>query len=121
MVGTPDASKGWGCVSGSLGVMLYEMLYGTTPFKRSNRKETFYRIFAKAPDLVGETTPLRGLIGKLLEKDPNQRIRLEEIKGHDFFRGIEWDLVVEIGRPPFIPETDHMEGGFQGLNLKKFM
>ena len=110
-----------GGVRGSLGVMLYEMLYGTTPFKRSKRKETFYRILAKAPDLVGETTPLRGLIGKLLEKDPNQRIRLEEIKGHDFFRGIEWDLVVEIGRPPFIPETDHMEGRFQGLNLKKFM
>ena len=105
----------------SLGVMLYEMLYGTTPFKGSNRKETFYRILAKAPDLVGETTPLRGLIGKLLEKDPNQRIRLEEIKGHDFFRGIEWDMVVEIGRPPFIPESDHMEGGFQGLDIESFV
>ena len=105
----------------SLGVMLYEMLYGTTPFKGSNRKETFYRILAKAPDLVGETTPLRGLIGKLLEKDPNQRIRLEEIKGHDFFRGIEWDLVVEIGRPPFIPESDHMEGGFQGLDIESLV
>ena len=124
LVGEVELVRRNGGVRGSLGVMLYEMLYGTTPFKRSNRKETFYRILAKAPDLVGETTPLRGLIGKLLEKDPNQRIRvirLEEIKGHDFFRGIEWDLVVEIGRPPFIPETDHMEGRFQGLNLKKFM
>ena len=67
---------------------------------------------------VGEMTPLRGLIEKLLQKDPNQRIRLEEIKGHDFFRGIEWDLVVEIGRPPFIPKSDHMEGGFQGLYIE---
>ena len=118
LVGEVELVRQNGGVRGSLGVMLYEMLYGTTPFKGSNRRETFYRIFARAPDLVGETTPLRGLIGKLLEKDPNQRIRLEEIKGHDFFRGIEWDLMVEIERPPFIPETDHMEGRFQGLNLK---
>ncbi|KAG6593020.1 Serine/threonine-protein kinase OXI1, partial [Cucurbita argyrosperma subsp. sororia] len=35
----------------SLGVVLYEMLYGTTPFRGSNRKETFYRILTKMPDL----------------------------------------------------------------------
>ena len=108
LVGEVELVRRNGGGRGSLGVMLYEMLYRTTVFKGSNRKETFYRILAKAPDLVGETTPLRGLIEKLLEKDPNQRIRLEEIKGHDFFKGIEWDLVVEIGRPPFIPESDHM-------------
>ena len=71
--------------------------------------------------VVGETTSLRGLIGKLLEKDLNQRIRLEEIKVHDFFKGIEWDLVVEIGLPPFIPESDHLEGGFQGHDIELFM
>ena len=103
---------GLGAELGTERARLVGEVYGTTPFKGSKRKETFYRILAKAPDLVGETTPLRGVIGKLLEKDPNQRIRLEEIKGHDFFRGIQWDLVVEIGRPLFIPETDHMEGRF---------
>ncbi|KAL6340078.1 hypothetical protein AAG906_038913 [Vitis piasezkii] len=105
----------------SLGVMLYEMLYGTTPFKGSNRKETFYRILAKAPELVGEATPLRDLIAKLLEKDPKQRIILEDIKGHDFFRGIEWDMVVEIGRPPYIPENEHVEGGFQDLDIESLV
>nr|GMC59659.1 serine/threonine-protein kinase OXI1-like [Ipomoea batatas]GMD27027.1 serine/threonine-protein kinase OXI1-like [Ipomoea batatas]GME01691.1 serine/threonine-protein kinase OXI1-like [Ipomoea batatas] len=88
-----------------LGVMLYEMLYGTTPFKGSNRKETFYRILSKEPDLVGEPTALRNLIGKLLEKDPDQRISGEEIKGHEFFRGIDWDEIVRMARPPFIPVT----------------
>ncbi|KAF4367551.1 hypothetical protein CsatB_024822 [Cannabis sativa] len=90
----------------SLGVVLYEMLYGTTPFKGSNRKETFYRILTKTPELYGEATPLRDLIKKLLEKDPKQRIELEEIKGHDFFKGLNWESVVQISRPPFIPENN---------------
>nr|GMD28042.1 serine/threonine-protein kinase OXI1-like [Ipomoea batatas] len=88
-----------------LGVMLYEMMYGTTPFKGANRKETFYRILSKEPDLIGEPTALRNLIGKLLEKDPDQRISGEEIKGHEFFRGIDWDGIVRMARPPFIPLT----------------
>nr|GMC66746.1 serine/threonine-protein kinase OXI1-like [Ipomoea batatas]GMD23780.1 serine/threonine-protein kinase OXI1-like [Ipomoea batatas] len=88
-----------------LGVMLYEMLYGTTPFKGANRKETFYRILSKEPDLVGEPTALRNLIGKLLEKDPDQRISGEEIKGHEFFRGVDWDEIMRMARPPFIPVT----------------
>ncbi|PRQ25413.1 putative protein kinase AGC-RSK-2 family [Rosa chinensis] len=90
----------------SLGVLLYEMLYGTTPFRGSNRKETFYRILTKAPELTGEATPLRDLIKNLLEKDPKQRIGLDEIKGHEFFRGIRgrWDSVAQLPRPPYIPE-----------------
>ncbi|XP_068666319.1 serine/threonine-protein kinase OXI1-like [Aristolochia californica] len=87
----------------SLGVVLYEMLYGRTPFRGSNRKETFYRILSKTPDLVGEPTPLRDLIRRLLEKDPEQRISLQGIKKHEFFRGVDWENIMSIGRPPFIP------------------
>ncbi|KAL5701740.1 non-specific serine/threonine protein kinase [Ranunculus cassubicifolius] len=87
----------------SLGVVLYEMLYGKTPFKGANRKETFYRILSKSPELVGEQNELRDLIGKLLEKDPSKRIGLEEIKGHDFFKCVNWDSIMEISRPPNIP------------------
>ena len=94
----------------SLGVVLYEMLYGGTPFRGSNSKETFYRILTKKPELTGEPTPLRDLIKKLLEKDPKQRIELDEIKGHDFFRGIEWESVVQISRPPYIPDVDDAKG-----------
>ncbi|KAF5741303.1 putative AGC [Tripterygium wilfordii] len=93
----------------SLGVVLYEMLYGTTPFRGSNRNDTFSRILKKQPDLVGEATPLRDLIRKLLEKDPKQRIGLDRIKGHDFFRRVDWDRVVEISRPPYIPLDDEVE------------
>ncbi|XP_038896530.1 serine/threonine-protein kinase OXI1-like [Benincasa hispida] len=99
----------------SLGVVLYEMLYGTTPFRGSNRKETFYRILTKSPDLCGEATPLRDLIRKLLEKDPRKRIELEEIKGHDFFKGTDWKLVLGIPRPPSLPEM--AEEDIKGNNI----
>ena len=57
-----------------LGVVLYEMLYGRTPFRGQSRKETFYRVLTKQPELVGEQTPLRDLIARLLESDPEKRI-----------------------------------------------
>ncbi|KAK9281782.1 hypothetical protein L1049_004688 [Liquidambar formosana] len=108
----------------SLGVVLYEMLYGTTPFRGSDRKETFYRILRKTPELVGEPTPLRDLIGKLLEKDAKQRISLEEIKGHNFFKGIQWDLVVRISRPPHVPvapENVEDTDGIKGTDVESFV
>ncbi|KAI3678664.1 hypothetical protein L6452_37965 [Arctium lappa] len=94
-----DFSVDWWC----LGIVLHEMLYGTTPFKGTNRKETFHLILSKSPELVGEPTPLRDLIRKLLVKDPKRRISTAEIKGHDFFRRVEWEKILEICRPPFVP------------------
>ncbi|XP_042504533.1 serine/threonine-protein kinase OXI1-like [Macadamia integrifolia] len=96
-----------------LGVVLYEMLYGRTPFRGANRKETFFRVLVKSPELVGEPTALRDLIGKLLEKDPAKRISIEEVKGHDFFRGVDWESILQISRPPFIPLR--FEGDTQGI------
>ncbi|KVI12269.1 AGC-kinase, C-terminal [Cynara cardunculus var. scolymus] len=101
-----DYAVDWWC----LGVVLHEMLYGTTPFRGINRKETFYRILSMTPDLVGEPTPLRDLIRKLLEKDPKQRLSAAEIKGHDFFKGVDWEKVAQISRPPFIPGRFDDEG-----------
>lgn len=101
-----DFSVDWWC----LGIMLYEMLYGTTPFRGINRKETFYRIITKSPNLTGEVTPLRDLIGKLLEKDPRKRISVHEIKGHEFFKAVDWDTITEMPRPPFIPGLTDVEG-----------
>ncbi|KAI3461820.1 hypothetical protein Pfo_018483 [Paulownia fortunei] len=101
-----DFAVDWWC----LGVVLCEMLYGTTPFRGANRKETFHRIITKEPHLTGELTPLRDLIGKLLEKDPKKRICVGEIKGHDFFKAVDWEGILDMPRPPFIPELTVVEG-----------
>lgn len=103
-----------------LGVVLYEMLYGRTPFRGQNRKETFYRVLAKQPELVGEQTPLRDLIARLLEKDPEKRIGARGVKAHPFFRGVDWDRILQVARPPFIPTPPPQdEGGDEALDVEK--
>nr|KYP48199.1 Serine/threonine-protein kinase OXI1 [Cajanus cajan] len=106
----------------SLGVVLYEMLYGKTPFKGANRKETFHQILTKEPELTGETTPLRDLIKKLLTKDPNRRIEVDDIKGHDFFKCVKWDTILEIARPPYIPQNEIVDSeGFSRKDVESFV
>ncbi|KAK1314378.1 Serine/threonine-protein kinase OXI1 [Acorus calamus] len=58
------------------------------------------------PNLAGEPSPLRGLIRSLLEKDPRRRVSCGGIMGHEFFTGVDWELVLEMDRPPFIPGVD---------------
>ncbi|KAJ6714048.1 FLIPPASE KINASE 1-RELATED [Salix viminalis] len=68
----------------ALGILSFEMLYGTTPFKGKNRKETFRNVLTKKPEFIGKRNELTDLIERLLEKDPTQR-------------------------PPFIPPRDDGE------------
>lgn len=106
----------------SLGIVLHELIYGTTPFKGANRKETFHRIITKEPELSGATTPLRDLIKKLLEKDPERRIQVKDIKSHDFFKGVKWDTILEISRPPYIPQNEIKDStGFSQKDVESFV
>lgn len=94
----------------SLGILTYELFYGTTPFKGKNRKETFRNVLMKEPEFLGKPSPLTDLIGRLLEKDPTKRLGYLggacEIKEHVFFEGVGWELLTEVLRPPFIPSRD---------------
>jgi len=90
----------------ALGVLLFEMFYGKTPFKGATKKETFYNILIKKPQFAGPWTPLRDLIIRLLEKEPSKRPTAEDIKKHLFFKGLNWDTVHCISRPPFVPSID---------------
>ncbi|CAN1767777.1 Serine/threonine-protein kinase OXI1 [Linum perenne] len=100
---------------------MYEMLYGRTPFRGANRKDTFFRILTMSPDLAGEETPLRDLIRKLLAKDPKERIAVEEIKSHKFFEGLDWGSVVEVSRPPYIPAEDERGSLNKSIDVEAFV
>jgi len=116
----------------ALGILIYEMLYGTTPFKGKNRKETFRNVLTKAPEFVGKRTALTDLIEKLLEKDPTKRLGYTrgaaEIKEHEFFRGVKWELLTEVVRPPFIPSRDDgsaeslekLSAGNSGMDIRDY-
>ncbi|KAG0150074.1 hypothetical protein CROQUDRAFT_38898 [Cronartium quercuum f. sp. fusiforme G11] len=76
----------------ALGVTLFCLLFGQTPFKAPNEYELFNVIWYEAvavPEAMGierATTEdaagrqLVDLLGRLLRKDPRQRIRLEDVK-----------------------------------------
>nr|AML77598.1 putative LOV domain-containing protein [Dipsacus asper] len=84
----------------ALGILLYEMLYGYTPFRGKTRQRTFASILQKDLKFPGSIqVSLQGkqLIYRLLHRDPKNRLGsregANEIKRHPFFRGINWALI----------------------------
>ncbi|KAI9002878.1 serine/threonine-protein kinase nrc-2 [Hyaloraphidium curvatum] len=111
----PEVIKGNGHTSGvdwwTLGVLIFEMLYGTTPFKGANRNTTFQNILHNDvgfPDHPEVSNNAKNLIRKLLHKDERKRIGSKagasDVKQHPFFRGINWALLRH-QRPPIIPRV----------------
>ncbi|CAM6090074.1 unnamed protein product [Calypogeia fissa] len=92
----------------TLGIFLFELFYGKTPFKGLNRKETFYSILCKPVTFPGVPNHLTDLISKLLAKEPENRLGTnggaEEIKKHPFFHGVNWDELEYMSRTPVVPE-----------------
>lgn len=110
----------------ALGILAYEMLYGKTPFRGKNRKETFQKILLMHQECSGTRNALTDLILKLLEKDPVRRLGYRrggiEIREHEFFRGVRWDLLTEVQRPPILPADDETEvAEDMGINVKEYL
>ncbi|GFY94470.1 phototropin 2 [Actinidia rufa] len=91
----------------ALGILLYEMLYGRTPFRGKNRQKTFANILHKDltfPSSIPVSLSARQLIHALLNRDPASRLGsnsgANEIKQHPFFRGITWPLIRCMSPPP---------------------
>ncbi|KAK1348941.1 putative LOV domain-containing protein [Heracleum sosnowskyi] len=107
----PEIIKGDGHSSAvdwwALGILLYEMLYGRTPFKGKNRRKTFGNILNKEltfPSSIPVSIAAKQLIHSLLKRDPDNRLGSDggpnEIKEHTFFRGINWPLIRCMSPPP---------------------
>ncbi|KAL4189474.1 hypothetical protein AMTRI_Chr08g165560 [Amborella trichopoda] len=84
----------------ALGILLYEMLYGYTPFRGKIRQKTFANILhkdLKFPSSTPVSLHARQLMYRLLHRDPKNRLGssegANELKQHPFFRGINWALV----------------------------
>eukprot|EP01018_Ginkgo_biloba_P001237 Gb_28669 [translate_table: standard] len=93
----------------SLGILLYEMKYGETPFLGETTNETLNNIGSKYTELRGEWSALLDLIHRLLQKDPTKRLGggrngAEDIKTHFFFNALSWeDVLNQSCTPPFLP------------------
>lgn len=93
-----------------LGVFLYELLYGRTPFKGSDNDETLANVITeslKFPDCPCVSVHARDLIKGLLVKEPENRLGSNRgaaaIKQHPFFKGMNWALI-RCASPPEVPK-----------------
>ncbi|MCD7467391.1 hypothetical protein HAX54_004809 [Datura stramonium] len=112
----------------TLGVFLYELIFGTTPFKGENNEKTLISILKKPLSFprmgmsssreYEEMVKVQDLICRLLVKNPKKRIGSlkgsVEIKKHEFFKGVNWALIRSI-KPPEVPsDLVKMRGSVRG-------
>nr|AML78441.1 putative LOV domain-containing protein [Frisvollia varia] len=91
----------------ALGILLYEMLFGRTPFRGKNRQNTFSNVLEKEiyfPSSIPVSFEAKLLIRDLLNRDPRTRLGsyrgAADIKKHPFFRDVKWPLVRNMTPPP---------------------
>lgn len=120
-VGTPDyiapevfAQSGYGkeCDWWSLGVIMYECLVGYPPFYAEEPMQTCRKIVnwkrtLTFPAEVKLSPAAEDLIRNLITSS-SKRFTFDQIKAHEFFKGIEWDTVkMRDSKAPIKPKVEN--------------
>jgi serine/threonine kinase 38 len=92
----------------SLGVILFEMVVGYTPFYAENAQDTSEKIkdwesYFFIPDEHRFDLATVDLIKKLICSKEDRLKDIEVIKSHPFFQGIDWENL-RTTSPPWVPE-----------------
>uniref|UniRef100_A0A3Q4ATY8 protein kinase C n=1 Tax=Mola mola TaxID=94237 RepID=A0A3Q4ATY8_MOLML len=93
-----------------LGVLIYEMLVGESPFPGDDEEEVFDSIVndeVRYPRFL--STEAIGIMRRLLRRNPERRLGsgekdAEDVKKQPFFRGMDWEALFQRKvPPPFVP------------------
>ncbi|XP_023678854.2 serine/threonine-protein kinase N2 isoform X2 [Paramormyrops kingsleyae] len=93
-----------------MGVLIFEMLVGESPFPGDNEEEVFDSIVNDEVQYPRFLSPESvSIIQKLLRKVPEKRLGAgerdaEEVKAHKLFQAVDWEaLLAKRVNPPFLP------------------
>ncbi|XP_048433783.1 uncharacterized protein LOC103956653 isoform X2 [Pyrus x bretschneideri] len=118
----------------TLGIFLYELLFGRTPFKGEGNRATLFNVVGQPlrfPESPSVSFAARDLIRGLLVKEPQHRLAYRrgatEVKQHPFFQSVNWALI-RCTTPPQVPKhyiletpgtpKEPINGKMPGVDLK---
>ncbi|KAG1715922.1 hypothetical protein ID866_1211 [Astraeus odoratus] len=109
----------------TLGILIYEMIFATTPFKGKERNDTFNNIrllpvhFRDTPKI---SNACKDIVIRLLDKEERTRLGsrsgASEVKQHKWFAKINWGLLRNT-RPPIIPAASNAADATNFRHIKE--